>query len=1278
MHLRGKVHNPENADLAQELCILCDKHEELRLPDASRLTAPLRSNKTGAKLSDGSLTHEAIETILASCCQWYDLLNGVAKDLESTGTQSHLFASFGIGDCIPLTPFHQAGLQITKLDVLSFIKALMPPVLPISKQNHQYAYPTDAIAVVGMACRLPGADSVEELWDLISSGRSTVRPVPEDRTDIAHSFRAMQDQKWAAKQQWWGNFISDISGFDHSFFRMSPRESASMDPQQRVLLETAYQAMESSGYLGSHRRESGDPVGVFLGASFVEYLDNTSANPPTAYTSTGTIRAFLSGKISYHFGWTGPSEILDTACSSSLVAINRACKAIQHGECEMALTGGVNLISGIHNYLDLAKAGFLSPTGQCKPFDASADGYCRSEGAGLVVLKSLNQAMSDGDQILGVIPGASTNQGGLSPALTIPHSDAQVKLYQNILHQAGMKPEQVSYCETHGTGTQAGDPLEIASVREVFGVPQRQNSMDIGSIKGNIGHCETAAGVAGLLKALMMVNKAAIPPLASHQSLNPKIPALEPDKLCISKTLSDWDVSPRAALVNSYGAAGSNSAVLLCQGPDSGNESSTGRPATQSSYPIILSAASKSSLLANATNLREYLNKATPKQAIADIAFTLAERRKRHQIQWVSTASDTDDLIKSLGSLQDLSDAPQPKQVVLAFSGQSRQSIGLNKDWYDAFPLFRQHIDTCDKLLQKSGFPSCKSTIFDKELARDVIPLQCAMFAVQYASAMSWIACGLQVAAVIGHSFGELTALAVSGILSLEDALRLVATRATLMQSKWGPHRGTMLLISASAEIVGQIIAGNQDVEIACHNAPTSQIVVGTQNAISEVEKLLENKIEYRGIQSKRLDVTHGFHSQFTEPLLDDLSKTAHTLVFHEPQIPLESCTSEELSHVGPDRIAQHTREPVCFYQAVRRLEQRLGSCVWLEAGFDSPIVSMTKRAVESPEKHKFQDMKSPNGNTTAASLTNATMDLWRNCVTSSYWGFHPLQEMKTKQVWLPPYQFDRTSHWMPFTDHALEMSKVQAVIGNSTPLIAEAQQPLRLVEPRIKPDEEGQYTMNTQARRYTDIVSGHAVVNRPLCPAAMYMECAIMAAQLSRGPFEGQAPWFENLTFEAPLGVDSERDTSVVVKKNDSNQRWSFTASSVNKADPKRKPVLHAKGDFGFTPTTQLHRYQRLVTDRMRHLEQGETETLRAKRAYGLFSRIVRYAELLKGISSITLGSLEASAIIDVPSGASTQDSLATGLCDCIALDAFIQVAGLLINSSEHCAEDEVFVATG
>ena len=929
--------------------------------------------------------------------------------------------------------------------------------------------------------------------------------------------------------------------------------------------------------------------------------------------------------------------------------------------------------------LDLAKAGFLSPSGQCKPFDSAADGYCRSEGVGLVVLKSLNQALADQDQVLGVISGASTNQGGLSPSLTVPHSAAQVKLYRNILHQAGMTPEQVSYCETHGTGTQAGDPLEIASVREVFGSSERQNLMSIGSIKGNIGHCETAAGVAGLLKALVMVNKAAIPPLASHKSLNPKIPALEPDKLAITKGLEAWNASPRAALVNSYGAAGSNSAVLLCQAPEMNTAALHQSSTTKTAFPIMLSAASKTSLAANAECLASFLESANPRPTLADVAFTLAEKRKRHPLRYFSTESSIDSLIKSLRSMQAPVDTPQPKKVVLTFSGQSRQFVGLNKDLYDSSLLFRSYFDACNEQLQQHGFASCVPAVFSKDPVESIVSLQCGMFAVQYASAMSWIECGLHVDAVVGHSFGELTALAVSGVLSLKDAIKLVATRAVLMQSKWGPHRGTMLLVSTTIDVAKKMTARLQDVEVACLNAPTSQILVGTESAISEIETLIKQDSSFSGIQCQRLSVTHGFHSQFTEPLLQDLSDVANSMTFKAPSIPLESCTPEELQHIGSERIAQHTREPVFFHHAVRRLEQRFGSCLWLEAGFDSPITSMTKRAVEAPEKHSFQDVRTASGNDVTTMLAAATVKLWQEGVSSSFWGFRPLQDMNTKQVWLPPYQFDRTQHWMPYTDHALELSENPPASGKNEVVKETSYKIPQLVEPRTNSKEQGRYTMNTQAQRYIDIVSGHAVVGKPLCPAAMYMECAVMAAQMFIGKNEAPGLWFENLTFESPLGVDHSRDVSVVLT-NDSTTAWSFVANSVLKsADPKTKPTLHAKGKFGFSSNVQLNKYDRLLTSRITHIkEQSGTEKLKSKRAYELFSRIVHYADILKGISSIIMGDSEALATIDVPLQRNTNDSTAVGLCDTVSLDTFIQVVGLLINSSDHCTGEQVFVATG
>lgn len=329
MHIRGKVHNPENVELAQELCRLCDRTDLLRLPHASNLRTPVRSNKTGDLITKGSLTDEIVSVILASRCEWYTLLTELSKDLDLSGRRTHTLATFGIGDCIPLSPFHKLQLRITKVDVQSLIAEATYKL----RLKDGYSYPRDAVAITGASCRLPGANSMEELWDLLSSGTSRHTEVPTNRFDLHGSFRASQDRKFTDKRKFYGNFVDQVENFDHAFFRTNPKEALNMDPQQRVLLELAYQAVDSSGYLGSHRRESGDSVGCFIGASFAEYLDNTNVHPPTAYTSTGTIRAFLCGRISYYFGWSGPCEVLDTACSSSLVAIHRACKAIQTGEC---------------------------------------------------------------------------------------------------------------------------------------------------------------------------------------------------------------------------------------------------------------------------------------------------------------------------------------------------------------------------------------------------------------------------------------------------------------------------------------------------------------------------------------------------------------------------------------------------------------------------------------------------------------------------------------------------------------------------------------------------------------------------------------------------------------------------------------------------------------------------------------------------------------------------------------------------------------------------------
>lgn len=448
IHLRGKNHNPENAELATELCRLCDLYPSLQLPNTEKLQVRMHSNRTARPLEKCNLTHEAIRSMLSSSCDWYKLLQDIARELQASDrpTETHLFTLFGIGDPVPLGPFYETRIRVKKMEILETIR--FPP--PLEKP-----YGEDAIAIIGAACRLPGANDLEELWDLISQGMSRCEPVRRERVPLHDAFRLTQSSD-LKKRTFYGNFIDDVESFEHGFFRMNPKEAASMDPQQRILLELAYQAMDSSGYLRHHERDHFDNVGCFIGASSTEYHENTSAHGPTAYTATGTLRAFLCGKISYYFGWSGPAENVDTACSSSLIAIHRACRAILTGECPLALAGGVNVLTGVNHYLDLVKAGFISPTGQCKPFDEAADGYCRADGAGLVVLKRLSAAIADGDSILGVVPGIATNQGGISSSLTVPHSPSQIGLYQKILAQSGMTPDHVTYVEAHGPGTQAG------------------------------------------------------------------------------------------------------------------------------------------------------------------------------------------------------------------------------------------------------------------------------------------------------------------------------------------------------------------------------------------------------------------------------------------------------------------------------------------------------------------------------------------------------------------------------------------------------------------------------------------------------------------------------------------------------------------------------------------------------------------------------------------------------------------------------------------------------
>ncbi|KAG4435795.1 hypothetical protein IFR05_008716 [Cadophora sp. M221] len=1274
--LRGKLHNPENAQLAEDFATFCLSDEQLRVPDSRSLLVKFRSNITTDVMTDGSLTLEVARTILAGKCLWYQQLQEVAKDFSQTQRTEHSLVAFGIGDCVSLEPFRKAGIKLTKLDMFSMLDS-KPPV-----STTVPAFPPSAIAVVGLACRFPGADNIEELWDVISSGKSMVQEVPKDRVDFEGSFRVNTDQKWASKHRFYGNFISHHDCFDNAFFRISGKEATYMDPQQRLLLETAYQAMESSGYLPTADKEAGDRVGVFIGASFADYLEHTTASTPNAYIATGNIKAFLSGKISHHFGWTGPSEVIDTACSSSLVAISRGVRAVQRGECTTALVGGVNFMSTATQFLDLGRASFLSPTGQCKPFDASGDGYCRSDGCGLIVLKPLAEALSNNNQIFGVIPGISTNQGSDLKSITVPSSTAQLQLYKDILKESTIDPASITYVEAHGTGTKVGDPIEMDGIRQGFAGPDREHEIHIGSIKANIGHCETAAGVAGVIKAILMVNKGVIPPMANFRQLNPNIAALGPDKIVIPTSAESWTAPQRAIVVNSYGAAGSNAALLMCQGPSSLAPSSK----ASSAFPLMLTAGSKTSLLAYASSLKKHLQSSAGSQkTIGDISYTLSRTRKPQKLAWIGTARDTTSLLKSLNHLDNIVEiAETPKKVVLAFSGQSKQFVGLDKNLYDTSPLLQKHLAECEQYLTSTGSPSMFPAVFQLESILDVVSLQCCMFAVQYSFAKSWLECGLKVDAVVGHSFGELTAMAVSGTLSLESTIDIIKSRAKLIETKWGPDRGAMLVVHAAEstveDVMSHLAVDEGRVEIACYNSKTSHVLVGTTVSIAKIEEILTTEPQFSTLKTSKPDTSHGFHSYLTDDLLTDLDNVARKYTFSTPQIPLEASTQHESKSTSPERISQHMRQPVFFHHAIARIEERLGSCIWLEAGVDSPIIPMIQRAVKSTQGHTFLPVKIQKAHGPLATINDVVAKLWLEGVQVS----PKFNASALNMVWLPPYAFERTSHWLKYVDTATEILQNLPLRENTTPSqVVSKSEPLKLVNPRSSTGSPMQtFSIGTKTVRFQSIVAGHNVISNPLCPAALYLEAAIMAAQYSLGSLKNYGYSFWDFRIESPLGINHSRDVLLDLE-NESNKDWSFVLKS--SLSGQAKSTLHAKAGFKFftalsgQEASQFQYHQRFVKARMANFTKlSNTETFKLYRAYRLFSRVVNYAPILTGMSSITMAGNEVVAQLDLPAASNDNESSAIGLGDTIAMDNFVQVVGLLINSSDLCSETEAFLATG
>ncbi|KFA71272.1 hypothetical protein S40288_08480 [Stachybotrys chartarum IBT 40288] len=1254
--LNGCYHDSRHNAVASVIKSLCAENVHLRLPSAEELRLPLRATNDGHIIEGGALHDAAIDLILCKRAHWFQT---VKLAMGSVPVDEIVFRAHG-GACIPRSlsrkPHHTN---------LSF------------DEDKQAGW--DEIAVVGMACRFPKAENLDEFWQLLEGGKTALGEVPMDQFDPGSIGREPRFQTF------YGNFLDRPDTFDHRFFGISGREAKSMDPQQRLALQVAYEALESSGYFRHPTASRNVDVGCYLGVGAVDYEDNVASSNATAFSATGTLRAFISGRISHFFGWSGPSITLDTACSSSAVAIRTACKALLGGECSMALAGGVNVMTSPTLHQNLAAASFLNPKGSSRAFDASAGGYCRGEGAGIIILKPLSEAVADGDRVLGVIAASAINQNSNVSSITVPDSGSQSTLYSRVLHAGKMAPEEVTYVEAHGTGkhiteasndpnlgglmtsipgTLVGDPIEYESVRRALTGPSRDQELFIGSVKDNIGHTEAASGAAGVIKSLLMMQHGAVPKQANFVSLHPQIKTYREDRITVPTTTQDWRPRRKVALVNNYGASGSNAAVLLREYPGY-QQMKSDLDYRENIYPLVVSAKTPSHLTAYVRALEIYLVGKVGK--LGDVALKLSRAQNSsfdHRI--AVTATSIEEAMEELAvAASGATTITDERPVVLCFGGQTGQRVMVCKDLYENSDVFKGHLDDCDAACGSLGLPSIFPDIFEGTDTEDIVTLHCMLLASQVASAKTWIHCGLQVDTLIGHSFGQLAALCVAGSISLEDSFTLISGRARLIRDTWGLEGGAMLSVECSRTEIESIVTKVKTheglrVDIACYNGPRSFVLAGDTPSIERAAE------ECAALKTSRLGNTHAYHSYLSDGILGELAAVARSIDIRPPSIPIETCTAGgNWSSFTTEQIVQHTRQPVYFDDAVQRIASRLPSAVWLEAGSASPIIPMARRAITRFDRTDIFLPIDLGGAQAVECLAKTACELWKAGSAAQYWPFQGASAYRYQDVNIPPYQFDKTSHWLP----------LKTAIPTKSGLVT--------LQHDGGTAGSSVFSVDTSNQTFQLAVRGHAVAGHSLCPASMYIELAIRcAAELSGDRITAsEIAHVEGLSISAPLGLGTDSVSCELSPRNSARRSWTFTVTSRrlmkdNKGDAETE---HARGNISWVPAhnaeaeRRMKWLQRFGINRSRGLP--SSTGLSGLMVYTVFSSIVEYADYYRRVQSVSALGNEAVGQVICP--VNMPPGLEVGQCDPISIDSFLQVAGIHTNCLCPRGAGEVLVCT-